>query len=57
MAIRLITGRDQQGVDIVRGNNKSYRKLHAVYIRIYGCHYVWQKAQTAMLHYTREPPD
>ena len=22
-----------------------------------GCHYVWQKAQTAILHYTRGPPD
>ena len=49
MAIRLITARLQQGVDTVRKNNKFYRKLHAVYITIDGCHYVWQKAQTATL--------
>ena len=34
-----------------------YRKLHAVYITIDGCHYVWHKVQTATLHYTREPAD
>ena len=44
-------------VDTVRNNNIFYRKLHAVYITIDGCHYVWQKAQTAILHYTREPAD
>ena len=34
-----------------------YRKLHAVYITIDGCHYVWQKAQTAISHFTRGPAD
>ena len=34
-----------------------YRKLRAVYITLDGCHYVWHKAQTATLHYTREPAD
>ena len=46
-----------KGVDTVRKNNKFYRKLHAVYITIDGIHYVWQKAQTAILHYTRGPAD
>ena len=34
-----------------------YRTLHAVYITIDGCHYVWQKAQTAILLYTRARAD
>ena len=34
-----------------------YRELHAVYITIDGSHYMWQKAQTAISHYTREPAD
>ena len=34
-----------------------YRKLHAVYITIDGCHYVWHKAQTATLHETRGPAE
>ena len=54
MAIRLITGRLQQGSRYCAKNyTKFYRKLHAVYITIDGCHYVWQKAQTAILHCTR----
>ena len=40
-----------EGVDTVR-ENIFYRNFHAVYITIDGCHYVWQKAQTAILHYT-----
>ena len=41
-----------KGVDTVRKNNKFYTKLRAVYITIDGSHYVWQKAQTAISHYT-----
>ena len=46
-----------KGVDIVRNNNYFYRELRAVYITVDGCHYVWQKAQTAILHYTRGQAD
>ena len=57
MAIRLITGRLQQGSRYWAKDNKFYRKLHAVYITIDGSHYVWQKAQPIILHYTRGPAD
>ena len=53
MAICLITAVYNKGVDTVRENNTFYRKLHALDITIDGYHYVWQKAQTAILHYTR----
>ena len=46
-----------KGVDTVRNINKFYRKLHAVFITTDGCHYVWQKAKTAILHYARGPAD
>ena len=57
MAIRLISGRLQQGSRYCAKDNKFYGKLHAVYTTIDGCNYVWQKAQTATLHYTRGPAD
>ena len=54
MAIRLIAGRLQQRSRYcAKQQQLFYRKLHAVYITIDGCHYVWQKAQTTILHYTR----
>ena len=43
-----------KGVDTVRGNNKFYMRMRYA---DGGSHYVWQKAQTAMLHYTRGPAD
>ena len=57
MAIRLITGRLQQRSRYCAKQQQFYRKLHAEYITIDGCHYVGHKAQTATLHYTREPAD
>ena len=51
MAIRLITGRLQQGSS--RYCAKEQQILH----KTDGCHYVWQKAQTATLHYTRGPAE
>ena len=57
MAIRLITGRLQQRSKYCAKEQQIYRELHAVYITINGCHYVWQKVQTATLHYTRGPAD
>ena len=54
MAIRLITGRlKQRSRYFAKQQQFFYRKLHAVYITIDGCHYMWQRAQTATLHYTR----
>ena len=44
-----------KGVDAVREKTTNLlRILHAVYIRNDGCHNVWQRAQTATLHYTPE---
>ena len=57
MANRLITGHLQQRSRYCAKNNKFYRELHVVYITVDICHYVWQKAQTAILHYTRGPAD
>ena len=57
MAIRLITGRLQQRSRYCAKDNKFYKKLHAVHTSIDGSHYVWQKAQTAILHYIKVPAD
>ena len=41
-----------KGVDTVREKTTNLLQiLRAVYIRNDGCHYVWQRAQTATLHY------
>ena len=55
MAIRLIPGRLQQRSRYCAKEQQIYIDLHVVYITIDGSLYVWQKAQTAILHYTRGP--
>ena len=56
MAIRLITGQNNRGVDTCE-NNKFTDSTPCGIDTYVTCHYVWQKAQTAILHYTRGPAD
>ena len=52
MAIRLITGRNNRGVDTGKTNKFTDCSPCGIHTND-TCHYVWQNAQTATLHYTR----
>ena len=56
MAIRLITGRNNRRVDAC-DNNKLTDSTPCGMHTNDTCQYVWQKAQTATLHYTGGPAE
>ena len=56
MAIHLITGRKNRGVDTCK-NNKFTNSTPCGIHTDDTCHYVFQKAQTATLHYTNNSND
>ena len=55
MAIRLITGHNNRGVDTCENNDKFTDSTPCGIHTNDTCHYVWQNAQTATLHYINPP--